>query len=87
MPTIEIEPNQQFPTHCEGDACHDEVFMQGLISRSPGCSGKQGSKLVAFHLMGSHGSDLLLSLARPPIASSCRTARAATSRTAATKSW
>ncbi|MFM4668498.1 phosphoethanolamine transferase [Aeromonas media] len=54
VPTIEIEP-KQFPTYCEGDSCYDEVLLQGLDQQIAGMKGKQGSKLVAFHLMGSHG--------------------------------
>ncbi|QXC28868.1 phosphoethanolamine--lipid A transferase [Aeromonas sp. FDAARGOS 1409] len=54
VPTIEIEP-KAFPQYCEGDACHDEVLLQGLDEQIAGMRGGQGGKLVAFHLMGSHG--------------------------------
>ena len=54
VPTLEIEP-KTFPEYCEGDSCYDEVLLQGLGQQIAGMKGKQGSKLVAFHLMGSHG--------------------------------
>ncbi|QXB53562.1 phosphoethanolamine transferase [Aeromonas sp. FDAARGOS 1415] len=54
VPTIEIEP-KAFPQYCEGEACHDEVLLQGLDEQIAGMRGGQGGKLVAFHLMGSHG--------------------------------
>ena len=54
VPTLEIEP-KAFPQYCEGDSCYDEVLLQGLDRQIAGMKGKQGSKLVAFHLMGSHG--------------------------------
>ncbi|AHE48827.1 membrane-associated, metal-dependent hydrolase [Aeromonas hydrophila 4AK4] len=54
VPTLEIEP-KAFPQYCEGDSCYDEVLLQGLDQQIAGMKGKQGSKLVAFHLMGSHG--------------------------------
>ncbi|MBP8153267.1 phosphoethanolamine transferase [Aeromonas media] len=54
VPTLEIEP-KTFPEYCEGDSCYDEVLLQGLDQQIAGMKGKQGSKLVAFHLMGSHG--------------------------------
>ncbi len=54
VPTIEIEP-KAFPAYCSGNACHDEVLLQGLDQQIADMQGKQGSKLVAFHLMGSHG--------------------------------
>ena len=54
VPTLEIEP-KTFPEYCEGDSCYDEVLLQGLDRQIAGMKGKQGSKLVAFHLMGSHG--------------------------------
>ena len=54
VPTLEIEP-KTFPEYCEGDSCYDEVLLQGLDRQIAGMQGKQGSKLVAFHLMGSHG--------------------------------
>ena len=54
VPTLEIEP-KTLPEYCEGDSCYDEVLLQGLDQQIAGMKGKQGSKLVAFHLMGSHG--------------------------------
>ena len=54
VPTLEIEP-KTFPEYCEGDSCYDEVLLQGVDQQIAGMKGKQGSKLVAFHLMGSHG--------------------------------
>ena len=54
VPTLEIEP-KTFPEYCEGDSCYDEVLLQGLDQQIAGMKGKQGSKLVAFHLMGSLG--------------------------------
>ncbi|MCH7371419.1 MULTISPECIES: phosphoethanolamine transferase [Aeromonas] len=52
VPTIEIEP-KQFPQYCEGDSCYDEVLLQGLDQQITDM--KSGNKVVAFHLMGSHG--------------------------------
>lgn len=52
VPTIEIEP-KQFPAYCEGDSCYDEVLLQGLDRQITDM--KNGNKVVAFHLMGSHG--------------------------------
>jgi lipid A ethanolaminephosphotransferase len=52
VPTIKIEPTQ-YPDYCEGDSCHDEVLLQGLDQQIAGMA--KGNKLVAFHLMGSHG--------------------------------
>lgn len=52
VPTIEIEP-KQFPDYCQGDSCYDEVLLQGLDKQISDM--KSGNKVVAFHLMGSHG--------------------------------
>ncbi|MGY3883997.1 phosphoethanolamine transferase [Aeromonas aquatica] len=52
VPTIEVEP-KQFPQYCEGDSCYDEVLLQGLDQQITDM--KSGNKVVAFHLMGSHG--------------------------------
>ncbi|MEG3028713.1 MAG: phosphoethanolamine--lipid A transferase, partial [Aeromonas sp.] len=52
VPTIEIEP-KQFPAYCQGDSCYDEVLLQGLDKQISDM--KSGNKVVAFHLMGSHG--------------------------------
>ncbi|MGY3942698.1 phosphoethanolamine transferase [Aeromonas tecta] len=52
VPTIEIEP-KQFPDYCQGDSCYDEVLLQGLDKQITDM--KSGNKVVAFHLMGSHG--------------------------------
>lgn len=52
VPTIEIQP-KQFPAYCEGDSCYDEVLLQGLDQQIADM--KSGNKVVAFHLMGSHG--------------------------------
>ena len=52
VPTIEIQP-KQFPDYCQGDSCYDEVLLQGLDQQISDM--KSGNKVVAFHLMGSHG--------------------------------
>ncbi|MGL5813625.1 MAG: phosphoethanolamine transferase [Aeromonas sp.] len=52
VPTIEIEP-KQYPGLCKGGSCYDEVLLQGLDRQIAEMKG--GNKLVAFHLMGSHG--------------------------------
>jgi lipid A ethanolaminephosphotransferase len=85
VPTIEIEP-KAFPAYCSGNACHDEVLLQGLDQQIADMQGKQGSKLVAFHLMGSHGPTYYR---RYPAADRVflPDCPRSTSRTAATKSW
>lgn len=52
VPTIEIEP-KQYPDFCQGDSCYDAVLLQGLDKQIADM--KEGNKVVAFHLMGSHG--------------------------------
>ena len=51
VPTIEILPNS-YPALCQGESCYDEVLLEGLDQQ---IAGMKGNKLVAFHLMGSHG--------------------------------
>ncbi|MFB2864447.1 phosphoethanolamine transferase [Aeromonas sp. MdU4] len=51
VPTIEILP-KDYPVLCQGGSCYDEVLLEGLDQQ---IAGMKGSKLVAFHLMGSHG--------------------------------
>lgn len=51
VPAIEIQP-QDHPGLCDGGTCHDEVLLQGLEGE---IAGMRGDKLVAFHLIGSHG--------------------------------
>ncbi|WP_429010377.1 phosphoethanolamine transferase [Aeromonas allosaccharophila] len=54
VPTIEILP-KSYPALCQGESCYDEVLLEGLDQQIAGMTGQQGNKLVAFHLMGSHG--------------------------------
>ncbi|MFS1164272.1 phosphoethanolamine transferase, partial [Aeromonas salmonicida] len=54
VPTIDIEA-KAFPQYCQQGSCYDEVMLEGLDRQIAGMKGKQGNKLVAFHLMGSHG--------------------------------
>ncbi|MCR3968271.1 phosphoethanolamine transferase [Aeromonas veronii] len=51
VPTIEILP-KSYPALCQGESCYDEVMLEGLDQQ---IAGMKGNKLVAFHLMGSHG--------------------------------
>ncbi len=51
VPTIEILP-KSYPALCQGESCYDEVLLEGLDQQ---IAGMEGNKLVAFHLMGSHG--------------------------------
>ncbi|RDU90358.1 phosphoethanolamine transferase [Aeromonas veronii] len=51
VPTIEILP-KSYPALCQGESCYDEVLLEGLYQQ---IAGMKGNKLVAFHLMGSHG--------------------------------
>ncbi|HDO1319089.1 TPA: phosphoethanolamine--lipid A transferase [Aeromonas veronii] len=51
VPTIEILP-KSYPSLCQGESCYDEVLLEGLDQQ---IAGMKGNKLVAFHLMGSHG--------------------------------
>ncbi|MCJ8213584.1 phosphoethanolamine transferase [Aeromonas veronii] len=51
VPTIEILP-KSYPALCQGESCYDEVLLEGLDQQ---IAGMKGNKLVAFHLMGSHG--------------------------------
>ncbi|HHQ4911996.1 phosphoethanolamine transferase [Aeromonas veronii] len=51
VPTIEILP-KSYPALCQGESCYDEVLLEGLGQQ---IAGMKGNKLVAFHLMGSHG--------------------------------
>ncbi len=54
VPTIDIEA-KAFPQYCQQGSCYDEVMLEGLDRQIADMKGKQGNKLVAFHLMGSHG--------------------------------
>ncbi|MFM5237662.1 phosphoethanolamine transferase [Aeromonas veronii] len=51
VPTIEILP-KSYPALCQGESCYDEVLLEGLDQQ---IADMKGNKLVAFHLMGSHG--------------------------------
>ncbi|MGY4106781.1 phosphoethanolamine transferase [Aeromonas encheleia] len=51
IPTIEIQP-QDFPALCDKNSCFDEVLLENLPQE---IARMQGDKLVAFHLIGSHG--------------------------------
>ena len=51
VPTIEILP-KSYPALCQGESCYDEVLLEWLDQQ---IAGMKGNKLVAFHLMGSHG--------------------------------
>lgn len=51
VPTIEILP-KSYPALCQDESCYDEVLLEGLDQQ---IAGMKGNKLVAFHLMGSHG--------------------------------
>ncbi|MBL0445330.1 phosphoethanolamine--lipid A transferase [Aeromonas veronii] len=51
VPIIEILP-KSYPALCQGESCYDEVLLEGLDQQ---IAGMKGNKLVAFHLMGSHG--------------------------------
>lgn len=51
VPTIEIEA-KDFPQYCQKGSCYDEVMLEGLDRQ---IAQMKGNKLVAFHLMGSHG--------------------------------
>ncbi len=46
---------KSYPALCQGESCYDEVLLEGLDQQIAGMTGQQGNKLVAFHLMGSHG--------------------------------
>ncbi|MDO2947342.1 phosphoethanolamine--lipid A transferase [Aeromonas simiae] len=51
VPTITMSP-KEYPTLCRGDVCLDEVLLQGLDRE---IESMRGNRVVAFHLMGSHG--------------------------------
>ncbi|PJG59969.1 phosphoethanolamine transferase [Aeromonas cavernicola] len=51
VPTIDIDPTQ-YPAFCQDSSCYDEVLLEGLDQQ---IGQMKGNKLVAFHLMGSHG--------------------------------
>ncbi|MFB2873491.1 phosphoethanolamine transferase [Aeromonas jandaei] len=51
VPTIDIAP-KDYPAFCKGGSCYDEVLLEGLDQQ---IARMKGSKLVVFHLMGSHG--------------------------------
>lgn len=51
IPTIEIKPTDNAKL-CDGDTCYDEVMLEHLDEEV----GKMGGdKLIAFHMIGSHG--------------------------------
>ncbi|EOD56104.1 phosphoethanolamine transferase [Aeromonas molluscorum] len=52
VPTLVVEPKEH-PELCKGDSCYDAVLLKDLDQQIAGM--KPGNKLVAFHLMGSHG--------------------------------
>ncbi|MEZ6960357.1 MULTISPECIES: phosphoethanolamine transferase [unclassified Aeromonas] len=51
VPNIQIQPTTN-PTLCKGDTCYDEVLLQGLDDE---VANMKGDKMLAFHLLGSHG--------------------------------
>ena len=51
VPNIKIQPATN-PELCKGDTCYDEVLLQGV---EPEVANMKGDKLLAFHLLGSHG--------------------------------
>jgi len=51
VPTIEINPSD-YPSLCDKQTCHDEVMLENLKAE---VASMQGDKLVALHLIGSHG--------------------------------
>lgn len=51
VPTLEIKP-RDFPALCDKDTCFDEVLLENLQQE---IASMRGDKLVAFHLIGSHG--------------------------------
>ncbi|AUT41447.1 MULTISPECIES: phosphoethanolamine transferase [Aeromonas] len=51
VPTIEIKP-ADFPALCDKETCFDEVMLENLQHE---IANMKGDKLVAFHLIGSHG--------------------------------
>lgn len=51
VPNIEIKPKDH-PELCDKNTCYDEVMLRGLDEEVASMS---GDKLVAFHLIGSHG--------------------------------
>lgn len=51
VPTIEIQPSD-FPTLCNKKTCFDDVLLEKLDQE---IDGMKGDKLLAFHLIGSHG--------------------------------
>ncbi|RAY64629.1 MCR-9 family phosphoethanolamine--lipid A transferase [Enterobacter kobei] len=51
IPTVEIKPSDN-PKLCDGKTCHDEVMLENLDDE---IAKMLGDKLVAFHIIGSHG--------------------------------
>ncbi|WP_421179155.1 phosphoethanolamine transferase [Aeromonas enteropelogenes] len=51
VPNIQIQPTTN-PTLCKGGTCYDEVLLQGLDDE---VANMKGDKMLAFHLLGSHG--------------------------------
>lgn len=51
VPHVEISP-ADFPDYCGNGTCHDEVMLEGLDDQ---IAAMTGDRLIAMHLMGSHG--------------------------------
>ncbi|WMY76306.1 phosphoethanolamine--lipid A transferase [Buttiauxella selenatireducens] len=51
IPTIEIKPTDNAKL-CDGDTCYDEVMLEHLDEE---VAKMAGDKLIAFHMIGSHG--------------------------------
>ncbi|WP_421261364.1 phosphoethanolamine transferase [Aeromonas jandaei] len=51
VPNVKIQPTL-YPDLCKGDTCYDEVLLRGLDNEM---ANMKGDKLLAFHLLGSHG--------------------------------
>lgn len=51
VPTITINP-KDFPGLCNGKTCYDEVMLENIEHEIKSMA---GDKLIAFHLIGSHG--------------------------------
>lgn len=51
IPTIEVKPTDN-PKLCDGETCYDDVMLENLDAE---VAKMAGDKLVAFHMIGSHG--------------------------------
>lgn len=51
IPTIEIKPTDN-PKLCDGETCYDDVMLENLDAE---VAKMAGDKLIAFHMIGSHG--------------------------------